>query len=445
MHYSAVPGPAGLPVLGSILSFSRDPLVFMSNAAAAHGDRVAFRLGGYPLLQLNHPDDVESVLLKNAKSMHKDAIYEYLRPLLGNGLVTSEGETWKRHRKLAAPSFSKKHVALYADAMVDETARYLDGIGQDAHVDVHHDMMELAQAIVFRTLFGDLEADVEGVGHAIEVVMEEFVPEAQGHRRLLPGWIPTPGRRRADRAVAQIDRLMTEVIAARRREGLGDDLLSRLIEARGEDGEAFDDQALRDEAITLFVAGHETTALTLTYTMGLLAQHPEVQTALEAEVDAVLGDRGATAADMGRLPYTTAVIRESMRLLPPVWAIGREAIDDVVIGDIEVPRGTQLLIPIWVLHRDPRWFDDPETFEPARWLDGLDKRLPRMAYMPFGGGPRVCIGNHFAMLEAVMVLATMAQRLRIEVTDAFPPTMLPSITLRPTGPVSGRARLRERR
>ena len=439
---SPVPRIRGLPGIGVLVPFARDPLAFVARAAAT-GDVVSYAIVDHEILQISRPDLVEEVLLTKAKSMHKDAIYSLIQPLVGLGLVTSEGDLWKRHRKLAAPSFTKRHVDGYARVFVDRAleavATWKDGDARCAH----DDFMQLTQRVVLDTLFGtDLGVDTSRVGHAIERIMDGFVFEAQGFGRVLPKFVPMPVRRRTASAIEELDRVVFELIAARRRVGLGDDLLSRLLEARDEDG-GLTDREVRDEAVTAFVAGHETTALALTYAMVLLGENPQVWEPLVAEVDAVLAERPATAADMGRLAYTTAVVHETMRILPPVWAVGREAQEDLTIGGVPVKKGTQLLIPQWVLHHDPRWFTDPMAFRPERWLDGLAERLPRMAYLPFGGGPRVCIGNHFAMLEAVLILATIVQQVRL-VTTGPRPELVPSITMRPKGRVPVRVEVRAR-
>lgn len=440
---AGLPGPRGLPLVGSLLPFARDPLGFLIDLQR-YGDLAACWLVELPVVQVSHPEAVEEVLVRHARVMHKDRIYELLRPLLGNGLVTAEDETWKRHRRLAAPSFTPKQVAGYAATMVDATREWAEAQADGHRLDVHHELMGLTQRIVLRTLFGADLADDGGaaVGRAIETVMEAFVSEAQGAGRLIPGFVPTPSRRRSAEAIAELDRVIYGLVAARRAAGPGDDLLSRLLAARDDAGAGFSDAELRDEAVTLFVAGHETTALALTFALLLLGEHPQVERTLAAEVRAVLGDRPAEAADLGRLPYTAAVIKEAMRVLPPVWAIGREATEDVEVSGVRIARGTQLLISPWVLHRDPRWFDAPEVFRPERWLEGLEERLPRMAWLPFGGGPRVCIGNHFAMLEAVLVLATLAQTAWPRTTGPRP-RLLPSITLRPRDPVPAVVERRE--
>jgi cytochrome P450 len=313
---------------------------------------------------------------------------------------------------------------------------YAGGLQSGARRDLHLDMMQLTQRIVLRTLFGtDLELDGDRVAHLIEVVMGQFTRDALGIWRLVPRWVPTPGRGRAREAIAELDATLGALIEARRAAGPGVDLLSRLIEARDDEGRGLDDVGLRDEVVTLFVAGHETTALALLWTLGLVAGSAEALERLHAEVD-------AAPPDARDLPFTTAVIKESMRLLPPVWVVGREAVEPVELGDLVVPPGTQLLMSPWVVHRDPRWFDPPRRFVPERWLGDLDKRIPRLAYLPFGGGPRICIGNHFALLEATLVLSILTRAATFTPTGPFPPRLVPSVTLRPHGPVEMTVELR---
>lgn len=429
-----IPGPRELPGIGSLPGFARDPLAFCARMQARYGDLVQYRLGKHTLVQVNHPAQVEEVLLKHWRVMHKDAIYELMRPLLGNGLVTAEGDAWKRNRKLAAPSFSKRHVEVYAADMALCAREYAEGLRDGDRRDVHADMMGLAQRIVLRTLFGELDVQLDGVAEHIETVMDAFVREIQGPLRFVPRQIPTRSRRRADRAIAALDGVVHELIAARRAAGLGEDLLSRLLEARDDEGRGMDDQQLRDEAVTMFVAGHETTAVALTFAFLLLGRHPDALRKVQEELDAVL-DGPIEVGHLARLPYTRAVLKESMRLLPPVWGIGREAQADVEVGGHHIPAGVQLFIVQWTLHRDARFYQDPLSFRPERWLDGLDDRLPRMAYLPFGGGPRICIGNHFAMMEAMICLASVLRVAALVPTGPNPAPLVASITLRPKGPV----------
>jgi cytochrome P450 len=431
---AVLPGPAGWPLLGSFVPFARDPLGFCERVASGFGDLARFRLLHHQLWMLSHPDDIEQVLVRDARKLHKDAIYDLLRPIVGDGLVTAEGQAWRRHRKLVAPSFTPRHVERYADTMVRLSRAWAASRSVGPSMDLHREMMGLTQRIVVETLFGtDLDVDVGHVGHAIDLLMEDFVAEAHGLRRLIPRFIPTPGRRRGRLAIAALDRTIFELIEARRRKGLGDDLLSHLLQARDEDG-GLSDQELRDEAVTAFVAGHETTALALTWTFVLLGEHPVLLEPLRREIREVLGDRPATAADVSRLRFTGAVASEAMRLWPPVWAIGREAREEIEVRGHTIPVGDQILLCQWTVHHDPRWFPEPLAFRPERWLDGSTDALPRGAYFPFSGGPRVCVGEHFARMELVLVLATILQG-GVPRPTGPRPAMLPSITLRPVGAV----------
>ncbi len=433
-------GPRGLPGIGSLLSYARDTLGFLERLRSRYGDLVPFTLGGERVLLVAHPDDVEDVLVRHAPSLHKDVLYELLRPSLGNGLLTAEGEVWRRHRKLAAPSFTARHVQVYGATMVDLTQRFCAGLVPGDTIDLHDAMMTLSRDIVLRTLFGeDLTIDAAAVQDALEAVMVAFVSEVQGIHRLLPKQLPTPTRRRQRRAIAAVDRLIYDWIDQRRARGLGDDLLSRLIAARDDGGVGFDTRELRDEIITAFVAGHETTALTLTYTLQLLHEHPASAARLHEEVHDVLGGQAATAEHASRLPFTRAVVQESMRVLPPAWAVGREVVRPIQLRGLDVALGTQLVVSPWVMHRDLRWFDDPARFRPERWLEADPHPWPRMAYLPFGGGPRVCIGKHFAMLEAVLVLATLVQHVSLHPHGPLP-RLVPTVTLRPSRPVPARVR-----
>jgi cytochrome P450 len=251
----------------------------------------------------------------------------------------------------------------------------------------------------------------------------------------VPHWdkLPTPLNRRFRLSVARLDRIVYGLLASHRRGATGDgkDLLSMLMNARDDDGAAMSDRQLRDEAITLMLAGHETTAIALTFTFMLLSKHPEVRVRLEAEIDDVAGDRDLTHADMPRLAFTDRVVRESLRLYPPAWSIGREAIEDVELGGVRFERGTWFWFLPWTVHRDGRWYEEPERFDPDRWTDELTRRLPRFAYFPFSGGPRQCIGNAFATMEAVLCLATIARRFRLDLLPGRAVALLPTVTLRP--------------
>ncbi|MCB9691348.1 MAG: cytochrome P450 [Alphaproteobacteria bacterium] len=419
-----VPEVRGLPVLGSLPAFGRDPVGFLRRIARDHGDLVQLTLGTHRLLLVNEPALIEEALVQRHRSLHKDALYELLRPLLGNGLVTAEGDAWKQDRRLCAPSFTPRHVATWRDAMDQEVQRWVDGLPATAELDLFHEMMRMTARIVLRTLFGDVEVDVRAAASALDTVMAEFVHDAQGRRAFLPPWVPTRGRLRARRAIRVLDDLLVDILAARRGRGPGDDLLSALLAARDEEGRGMDDVQLRDEAITLFAAGHETTATALTYTLLLLATHRDEERALLEDPSRV-----------------EAVLQESMRLLPPVWAIGRETQEPIALGSITVPAGIQVLLAQCVTHIDPRYWDAPTAFRPGRWLDGSER--PRFAYFPFGGGPRVCIGNHFAMLEGTLALNRIVPTVSFEPLGPVPPAAIASITWRPSEPVPVRVTRRQ--
>jgi cytochrome P450 len=427
------PGPPELPLIGTTRIFERDQLAAILDTVRKYGDVVSYRIGSQAMFLVSHPDDIGQVVLTQQSKFMKGALTHELSSFLGRGLVTSEGRFWRRQRKIAAPSFTRRHIERFADTMVECTQRALQSM-HDGPRNVHGDMMEMTLDIVLHTVFGDAEVpDITAVGPLVETMMEGFHRAHLSWRRLLPRVANQETFDALDSAGAQLDELFFGIIAKRRQRegGYGDDLLGRLLAARDDDGIGMTDDQVRDEVATIFLAGHETTALSLSFTLLLLAQHPEVQAKAVAEVDAVLGSRPATMADVASLPFIDAVIKESMRVYPPVYMFGRQALEDVEIGGWVVPRGAQVLTPVWAIHRDARWYDDPETFAPQRWLDGLAERLPKYAYLPFGGGARVCVGNHFATLEAVLGLATLLQHLRVRPDPTFELDLLTSVTMRP--------------
>jgi len=428
------PGPSGNRLLGVMPTFRKDPLGSLERFQVDYGDIAAVRVGPIHIWLLNHPDLVEEVLLKQQASFRKDPVTRSLSVMLGDGLLTSEGEHWRRQRRRCAPSLKRAHIQSYADTMVRCALDGLGALPPGGVRNVHTDMMAVTLEIVAETLFGaavDPKAS-RRVGEVLEFVMEAFIKDARSWRRFLPLWVPTRNRVEVKRAVADIDTVLYDLIRkGRAAGGHGDHLLARLIEARDEDGHTMDDEQLRDEAVTLFVAGHETTALTLSYALFAIARDRSIQARLHEELETVLAGRPATAEDVGRLPWTSAIVSESLRLYPPAWAIGRQATEAVRLGDYTLPAGDQVMMSPWLLHRDPRWFDAPKAFTPERWLDGLAERLPRFAYFPFGGGARICVGNHFAMMEAVLVLATWMQHVEVSMVPSFTLTLSPSVTLRP--------------
>jgi cytochrome P450 len=409
----------------------RDPLAFMSHTAREYGDIVCLRFLHYRTYLLFHPEYIEDVIVNNARKFIKGRVLRANRHLFGNGLLTSEGEFWLRQRRMMQPIFHRNRIANYASTMTDCATRLVQSWKPGQQIDIHDAMMRLTLQIVGKTLFhADVERDAPRVGESLQVLLEH----AFDFRRLLitPYWLPTRRNRQAHRAVRELTQIIDQIIELRRAANSDSgDLLSLLIQARDEDGSPMTTQQLRDEALTLFLAGHETTASTLSWTWWLLAQNPRVEQQLHAELETVLDGRTPGLDDITKLTYTNHIISESLRLYPPAWAMARLATEAHEIGGYPVPKGTGIAAVTWIVHRDPRWYDNPEEFFPERWGTDLLKRIPRFAYFPFGYGPRQCIGNSFALMEAVLVLATIAQGFRFALIPGHQVTPLASLTLRP--------------
>lgn len=438
------PGPKGTLIAGNLREFARDRLDFYVRLAREYGDLSSFRFGPFRRVFLaNHPDLIEQVLVTDAKHYIKHFGARNYMPVLGNGLVTSEGDFWLRQRRLSQPAFLKQRVLAYAPVMTDLTNAMLARWRSGTAVSVHTEFGALTSAIALKTLFGlddpgDRAAFVERLRAAFLLLTGRFEKLVN-----FPLWVPTPHNVRIRRAVAHLRRVVDGFMAAARaRKEPGNDLLSRLVAAQDHDGSRMTEEQIRDEAMTLYLAGHETTALTLAWSWFLLATHPEAERKLVEEWARVLGGRAPTTDDLHNLPYTDAVLAESMRVYPAVYLIGREATRDLELGGYRVRKGHTVFMSQWVTHRDPRYFGpDPDAFRPERWLDGLAKRLPKYAYFPFGGGPRVCIGNTFALMEAAIILATVGQRYRFTV-DTEEVGTNPQITLLPANGIP--ATLQER-
>lgn len=425
------------PIWGHLPAFRADRLAFLELCARSAGDIVPVRLGPIRIMLLNHPDLVEEVLVAKNKSFRKHFALRQARPSLGEGLLTSEGETWRRQRKLAQPAFHRDRIAAYAEIMVRRTLNRLATWSHGQTRDLHEDMMSLTLEIVSECLFGaDVSGSTAAAGAAMDVLTRAFTERVN---RLIPvpSFIPTPSNVRFNRAKRRLEEILKGIIAERRR--LGEDrgdLLAMLLAATDEEsGARMTDKMLRDEAMTLFLAGHETTANTLVWAFYALAKHPRAEERLHAELTEALGSRPPECADLARMPYVEAVILETLRLHPTVWLLGREALEPVEIGGARIAKGMTVWMSQWVIQRDPRFFADPLAFEPERWLDGLIKRIPRYAYFPFGGGPRICIGDGFAKTEAALLLAAIAQRYKLSLVPGAVVEHVPTITLRPAGAV----------
>jgi cytochrome P450 len=428
------PGPRGLNLLRHSLTFGHDWSGFLTRCARQYGDVIFFRFLNVPICLVAHPDGIEQVLVRNHANFLKSRDYRALKPVLGNGLLTSEGEFWQAQRKLIQPAFRHENIVTYARIITDSAAAMLAGWRDGETRDVHEEFMSATLDIVAKSLFGsDVSGEARGVGQAVAVVMEQFIGQAN-MAFVLPDRIPIPKSARLRRSMKHLDNVVYRLVRARRQAAHHDtDLLGTLLETQDECGSGMTDVQLRDEIMTLFLAGHDTTANALTWTWYLLAKNPEKEEALFAELRDVLGNRAPTAADLPRMPYTEMVVKESMRLYPPAWGVGRRAIGDFEIDGYTIPAGTNFFLLQWVTQRDPRFFLDPERFDPERWRNDPIRtgKLPRFAYFPFGGGPRVCIGAAFAMMEATLLLAAIAQRFRLTLAPGQTIEPLFSVTLRP--------------
>jgi len=420
--------------LGSARELARSWPGHSERCKQDYGDIVCYRFLHVPICQLTHPDHIEHVLVKNAANFHKSRDYGALKFFLGNGLLTNEGASWQAQRQLVQPAFRHENIAAYAEIMADSAVTHLSRWQDGEKRDLHHEMGELALDIVAKALFGAKVGHVaETIGVEVGAVMERFFSQAALHF-LLPDKFPIPKTLRLMRSKKRLDEIVLSIIHERRESRTpANDLLQRLLDARDERGARMSNEQLREEVMTLFIAGHETTANALTWTWYLLSQNPDIEKKLATELDAVLAGRAPALSDLPRLPYTEMVLKESMRLYPPAWGVGRRALEDFEVGGYRIPAGTNVFIMQWVTHRDARFFPEPERFDPERWRDDPVRkgRIPRFAYFPFGGGPRVCIGAGFAMMEATLLLATIAQRYRFTLAPDAVVAPFFSITLRP--------------
>ena len=430
---AAPSGPKGGYFSGSVTHFRRDQLGFYDTCARDYGDVVQTKMGPYRILMIYHPDAIEELLVTRARDFIKSPGVQLLRPLLGNGLLLSEGDTWLRQRRLVQPAFHRQRVAGYGDVMAAFAERHVAAWKDGDIIEAYAEIMALTQAIVGKTLFdADVSGDAHEASQAAKVLAEDFGARLAS-LRLIPDWLPTPRNVRSRRAIRRLDAIVHRIIAERRSSPADrGDLLSMLVHAQdADDGSRMTAQQVRDEAMTMYLAGHETTAVALSWTWYLLAQHPDAEARLADELREVLGGRAPSVADLARLTYTAMVVTESMRLYPPAYGIGRQAVRATEIAGHAVAPKDIFIAPTWSVHRDRRWFEEPEVFRPERWEGDLAQRLPRFAYFPFGGGPRQCIGNSFAQMEAVLILATIAQRFRLSLVPGQRITPTPYVTLRP--------------
>src|SRR3954468_3655964 len=427
------PGPRALFPGHMLLEFARRRLPFLVESAARYGDIVFFKVGNERIYLFNHPDLIRDVLVTNQKNFTKSRALVRAKRVLGEGLLTSEGQFHLRQRRLVQPAFHRDRIASYARSMVEYAARAANKWADGARVDMHDEMMKLTLAIVAKTLFSaDVEREANEIGEALTTTFEAFnvgvLPFSEIIERL-----PIPYMKRFNAARARLDATIYRIIDERRASGEDTgDLLSMLLLAQDTegDGSGMTDTQLRDEAMTLFLAGHETTANALTWTWYLLSQNPDVQSRFHAELDA-LGERIPGPEDLVALPYTRMVLTEAMRLYPPAWAVGRRAINDFKANGYSIPARSMVLVCQYIMHRDPRFFPDPERFDPERWRPEVAASRPKFSYFPFGGGTRICIGEQFAWMEGILVLATIGRNWKLRFAGDAPPGIDPQITLRP--------------
>ncbi|MBX0323600.1 cytochrome P450 [Halomicroarcula sp. F13] len=440
------PGPKGEPLFGSSRTYADDPFRFISTLESAYGDVARFDMGPMDTVMLCDPTAIERVLVSESARFRKpDFQGDALGDLLGEGLLLSEGETWERQRRLANPAFSMARLSGMADRITGHAEDRIADWRADDVVDVEQAMTRTTLDVIL-----DLMMGVELSEQRVQTIEEQLIPLGQRFepdplRFAAPEWMPMPDDAAFDSAVATLDEVLDDIIEVRE-ETVGTDedgpmdFLSVLLRAR-DDGEQSPEQ-LRDEMMTMLLAGHDTTALTLTYTWFLLSENPEAERRVHEELEAVVGDERPGMEHVRELDYLEWVIQEAMRLYPPVYTIFREPTEDVELSEYPVDAGTTLMLPQWGVHRSERFYDDPETFDPERWKPERAKERPRFAYFPFGGGPRHCIGKHLAMLEAQLIVATTAQQYRLEFMGETPLELMPSLTAHPRQEMSMRVRER---
>jgi cytochrome P450 len=434
------PGPRARFPGHTMIQFARRRLPFMVESAEKYGDIVFFKVGNERIYLFNHPDLIRDVLVTNQKNFIKSRALVRAKRVLGEGLLTSEGEFHLRQRRLAQPAFHRDRINAYGRSMVEYADRTRSRWTDGRSLDIHEEMMRLTLAIVAKTLFSaDVEKEAAEIGEALNTTFEAFNIGILPFSELLEK-LPLPYIKRFEAARARLDETIYRIIDERRATGEDKgDLLSMLLLAQDieGDGGGMTDTQVRDEAMTIFLAGHETTANALSWTWYLLSQHPDIEARFHREVDA-LGDRLPRPDDLASLPYTRMILAESMRLYPPAWAVGRRAINDFEAGGYRIPARSMVLMSQYITHRDQRFHTEPERFDPERWLPEVAATRPRFSYFPFGGGTRTCIGEQFAWMEGILILATIAQKWKLRYLGSSPPDIEPRITLRPASSLNMR-------
>ncbi|QRG68483.1 cytochrome P450 [Brevibacillus choshinensis] len=430
-----ITGPKGLPITGNLLAFRRNPLEFIQSSAKTHGDVALLRFGPKRnVYLLTNPDQIKEVLVTKQGHFRKGKGLQVARAVVGDGILTSEGKKHLRQRRLMQPAFHRERIATYGNVMVQQGVELMQEWKDGEVRDIHHDMMKVTLAIITATMFGkSVKEGADEIGHAIDIGLKYVANKASSFIDI-PLSVPTRSNRQFLESNETLDKTIYSLIEERRSSGeTGADLLGMLLAARDEDdGQGMTDEQVRDEVMTIFVAGHETTANTMSWIFYLLATHPEVEKKLHDELATVLGGKLPTVEDLPQLTYTSLIVQETLRLYPAAWTINREVVEEVEIGGRMYQPGETLMMSQYVMHRDERFYENPNEFIPERFAGDLLKQIPAYAYFPFGGGPRVCIGNNFALMEAALLLATIAQRYRMRLAQAnqvVEPE--PLVTLRP--------------
>ena len=430
------PSPKPHFLIGNVSLAGPAPLETFTRWASEYGDIFYYRAAWLHVYFLNRPDLIEYVLVRNPQNFLKDRVVPNSRWLLGTGLLTAEGDVWKRQRRHIQPAFSRDRIADYARCMTDSTEQMLASWKAGTVVDIHQEMMSLTLRVVVRALF-ELETMETGrISRSLNTIMLNSI----GGRLLLPPFfrfLPIRGMRDVRRAVTDMNAAVYEIIRQRRNgdKQTSGDLLSLLMHADDEDGSRMTDEQLRDEVMTFLLAGHETTALALSWALYLLSHNAEAEEKLHGELDRILAGSLPNVSDLPSLTYAESVIKETMRLYPPAWSVARTAIGDFELEGYRIPAGANVVMSQWIMHRDVRFFSEPEKFDPDRWSAPACQSLPKFAYFPFGGGPRQCIGASFATTEAVLILATIARRYQLVSVEKVPVLPVPSLTLRPKDPI----------
>jgi cytochrome P450 len=425
-------------LLGCLRQLQSDPLNLYQNSWRRHGDYIRIRaLRGFNVYLLAHPAAIEHVLHANHKNYRKpDSFNHSVRLLGGNGILTSEGEFWRRQRRLMQPAFARNSVARLSDHMIAGITRFIDEWNEAPDgrtLDVLPEMMRLGLRIASTTLFGtDISGEADAIGRAYRTTFEYVSLKMNGRLMFTPAWLPTRRNREFHEAKALLDRVVLELVARRRREPPKNDVLGLLLAAQDEESQSgMSDEQLKDEAVTLLTAGHETAGAALSWTWYLLAKHPEVQQSLHEEVSGRLGGRLPAVDDLPRMPLVTAVFEEAMRLYPPAWGMPRESLAADDICGYPLPAKATLILSQLLAHRHPEFWHEPDRFDPSRFTEGASAERPKFAFFPFGGGPRICIGNHMAMVEGPLALAALAQRFHFTLVPDHPVVPDPTFTLRP--------------